>query len=1375
MTDQSQQQIKKRSLIVYRNLIDAPTFKDLLKFEPTAQALAKDIMEMIGAEPPSDDNGQRHGSSTIGVYGEWGSGKTSFLQMVGENIKKLYLQEKIEQEIRKQAQGQPLNEDDVRKQASEKIDQLSKNEREKLQEEVGIRPIRFDAWKYDKEDNLWAALLQTILNKVGEQSTWDRRAKAKLRIWWNNLRFREGSWGVLKQLLLFVLRLVLIVVSIYALFSLYPLITGNSLTTLIQKDQIPSGLAPLNVVIAIFILALAADPFKLVDFLKGEISIDFSKFENKPNFVEHIAFMDTFTEEFQQIVRLLDQKPLVVIIDDLDRCLPEKAIQVLEAIKVFLDFDRCVFLLALDRKMVERYVAFKYKDMMGIDSRWFRFIQRDVLFYEDYLDKIIQMSIAVPRMAEDDIKDFIAKLNGNDEDTDITDCASIFSALPPNPRKIKRALKTFLFVRDLIEEKDKGKVNLPVLVKLILLYYQYPYLYERLTEKPELLEQLEGYYKQEMQPDAAAAIVQRNVELAKILEEADKHQGFKKIFLARKTKQEEINFAGIPLGILQIYFTYIDRVPKVASPPPPPSSATPPAPPVPSAPSKIAEPASTPVVPPVWEMPIHQNSFFIGRENLLKTLHENFTQAKKQRQAISGLGGVGKTAIAVEYAYRYRGEYNYVLWMSAVDSDTLTSDFLTAANSLRIPLDNNQSQERIITDVKQWLNDHPGWLLILDNVEDFTLLNKFLPTADSGHILLTTRAQAVDPNFSLLPIKKMDKAEGTLLLLRRARLLASNALLEEASEQDKAQAEQIVEAMDGLPLALDQAAAYIEGTKRTLQDYYQLYQQHSKELLERRSSLSVDHPEPFATTCLLSFEKVKQDNQAAADLLRLVAFLAPDDIPEQLITGGSSYLKEPLLSIAINPLEFDKTIEALGRYSLISREPTKKTISIHRLVQAVIKDQMNAKEQLTWAKQVILAVNHAFPEEIQKATWKICDQYLPHALACEGIMTQHKLTLPEAAALLYRTGAYEFDRFQSPQAEDLYKEALAIQEKVEGDEHINAARTLNALGLLYVAQGRYSEAESLYVRALGIRRKAFGDTHLEVAQSLYNLAALYYSQGSYEEAEELYKQVVDIRIKQLGNEHVDVADAYIRWGDNCRALKKYTLAQEYYVTALEILENTVGPEHISLATARNNLAALYEEQGLYDEAEKLYKDILAFYEKAARLDYPNIVSALSNLALFYQKQNKYDEALSWYQHAQDIYEQDQESDHLYWITILNNRGLLYKEQRQADKAEADFQAAVALYKRAGQAPPELAATLDNLAELYDEQGRDAEAEANYLGALAILESDEQVRKSHYLLLTKILENYAALLWKTDRPAEAEKQVIRSKEVQELYGPKKPAS
>jgi hypothetical protein len=196
----------------------------------------------------------------------------------------------------------------------------------------------------------------------------------------------------------------------------------------------------------------------------------------------------------------------------------------------------------------------------------------------------------------------------------------------------------------------------------------------------------------------------------------------------------------------------------------------------------------------------------------------------------------------------------------------------------------------MIQAVKQWLEHNNDWLLIVDNADNLALAEEFLPTGGRGYILLTTRAQALGVLAEGINVEKMDTEEGMLLLLRRAKVLTKEAPLAQASEIDRAAAKNIVKSMDGLPLALDQAGAYIEETQCSVSAYLDSYQKRQAELLKRRGGTGKEHPEPVATTWSLSFEQVERHNQMAADLLCVCAFLASDAIPEDLLLKGASEL-----------------------------------------------------------------------------------------------------------------------------------------------------------------------------------------------------------------------------------------------------------------------------------------------------------------------------------------------------------------------------------------------------------------------------------------------------------------------------------------------------
>jgi tetratricopeptide (TPR) repeat protein len=277
-------------------------------------------------------------------------------------------------------------------------------------------------------------------------------------------------------------------------------------------------------------------------------------------------------------------------------------------------------------------------------------------------------------------------------------------------------------------------------------------------------------------------------------------------------------------------------------------------------------------------------------------------------------------------------------------------------------------------------------------------------------------------------------------------------------------------------LALDQAGAFIEETGCGLKDYLGIYHTQRSELLNARGGLVEDHREPVATTWSISFRNVEQKNPAAADLLRLCAFLHPDAIPEEMITEGASHLGSHLQKVTSDPLLFQRAIAELRAYSLVGRDANEKTLSIHRLVQAVIRDAMDDETRHLWAERAVQVVNEVFPEA-EFTAWPQCERYLPHALVCAEQIAQEQIRSLEAARLLDRAGWYLDNRARYTEAEPLCRQALSICEQHLGPEHPLTAQGLHNLAVSYYEQGKYAEAEPLFKRALAIRTQVLKEGH----------------------------------------------------------------------------------------------------------------------------------------------------------------------------------------------------------------------------------------------------------------------------------------------------------
>jgi Cdc6-like AAA superfamily ATPase len=460
---------QERSSINEGLLADQPTRKDALGYYRLAQSVAKHIISLRADETPL----------TIGVYGPWGSGKTSFLSMVTEHL-----------------------------------------------EISGAAPIWFHAWRYDQEEHLWAALLQTVLTKAPIDGGLWRRAAVRLGIWKDTINFGRG---LLLNLKIFgpILRIVFVMLVIaFAMVWKTPIESAISV--------LPKGIefSPFWTKLTLGVLAfIAARPDQLLKLFDTRLGLDLNAFRRNRTFREHIAFLDEFQDEFQRITkRISPARPLVIIIDDLDRCLPEKAIGVLEAVKQFLDVPNSVFLIALDPQIIERAILAKYKDTLNSDEADTQ-TGSLALLSAAYIDKIVQLPLTLPKVDDFHILRYTEGLLSPQE---LKPCAGVFvKGISFNPRRIKRALRVFVFLHELVREEPASEVlDALLLAKLVLIQHEFPKVYDELVRRPQLLPVLEQQSKGEaldekLDPalvEVAKAFVDRFPDLRSALAVAtDKH------------------------------------------------------------------------------------------------------------------------------------------------------------------------------------------------------------------------------------------------------------------------------------------------------------------------------------------------------------------------------------------------------------------------------------------------------------------------------------------------------------------------------------------------------------------------------------------------------------------------------------------------------------------------------------------------------------------------------------------------------------------------------------------------------------------------------------------------------------------------------------
>lgn len=701
----------------------------------------------------------------------------------------------------------------------------------------------------------------------------------------------------------------------------------------------------------------------------------------------------------------------------------------------------------------------------------------------------------------------------------------------------------------------------------------------------------------------------------------------------------------------------------------------------PGPPSEIAKATSC----RYWNVPYRLDRIFTGRDEELTTLRQTLQQkgtaALGQTQAISGLGGIGKTRTAVEYARRHRDDYHAVLWVRAETEAELASGFAELAAVLDLPEKDAENQEDAIRAVKRWLTSNDSWLLVLDNADDPELVEPFVPVAHRGHVLLTSRAWNLSRLKIVRPLRldALKRDEAVTFLLRRTGR-------EDAGEEQVRAAAELAGELGDLPLALVQAAAYVHSRQSRFDDYLASYCERRLRLLE--GGEPDDYPASVATTWALNFEDVERTSAASAEILRLSAFLAPDRIPLEILTLGASELG-PTLSSALqitaeDSLALDELLVPLSLYSLIERELETRSFSVHRMVQEAVRAGLDDESQRRWAERAVRALSLAFPSP-EVPNWPLCERLLPQAAVALEITRRYGLELKPMASMLNEAGVYLKVRGRYVEAAPMIETSLTISEKLLGDENPIVATSLNNLANLYRAQGNYAAAAALYKRSLAIWEKVLGREHPTVAASLNNLATLEHDRGDYAAAVSLTQRSLAISEKALGSEHPIVAASLNNLAELYRVQKDYASATPLYQRSLAIREKMLGPEHPDVAQSLNNLALLHDDQGDFASAVPLYERSLAISERVLGSEHPDVARSLYNLASLHFAQGDTESAAQLYEKSLAIFEKTLGGEHPQVAAALEGYArLLLEVDRTKEGAALEARAKAIRVSQAGQ-------------------------------------------------------------------------------------------
>ncbi|MHC4585885.1 MAG: tetratricopeptide repeat protein [Planctomycetota bacterium] len=776
-----------------------------------------------------------------------------------------------------------------------------------------------------------------------------------------------------------------------------------------------------------------------------------------------------------------------------------------------------------------------------------------------------------------------------------------------------------------------------------------------------------------------------------------------------------------------------------------------------------------------------------GRENELEKLRYGLEAGRAvtitQMEEVCKAGGMGKTRLAVEYGWRAfeAGRYWGVFFVLADTQGSLNRNLASLADEhlLNLPEHNIPEQPVIIEAVLRELEKHTDWLLILDNVDSKDMAGRLsedvLSRLAAGHVLITSCRADWPDEIANLQINGLNEADAAVYLLERTE--SERKMLGD----DAGFSGEVANKLGGYPMALEQAACYINRCHIGFGDFLEDFDKSEKKILSWRRRDLINNP-PAVLATLQTIEDVL--GAAEHSILRLACFFSPEPIPVALFEAQAERISDAAWLLpremraefksrgGQGKLDVRDLLSELAKWSLITL--TDDGFTVHRVVQQCIICGIAKDKRKAWIELALHLMNGYIcnaprPDDIRG--WPLWNRVESHVRVLVSRADDFDISEP-TTLLMNELGLYLKSRGRFSEAELLYLWALEVDEKSFGPEHPNVAVRLNNLAQLLEGTNHFEQAEFLMQRALEIDEKWFGLEHPKVAVRLNNLAELLRATNQLGKAEPLLRMVIGILDRNGGERLENYSAALNNLAQLLKTTNRLEQAEPLMRRALEIDEKYLGADHPKVSVRLSNLAELLKEMNRLREAEPLMRLSLEIDERTFGPDHPRISVGLNNLGQLLKKMNHLREAEPLMRRALEIDEKSFGPNHPAVAVRLNNLAQLLHATRHLGEAELLMRRALDIdEKQSGPNHPKVAIRLNNLAGLLEDTNRLEQAEPLMRRAVKILENHEGEPPGSY---AAAMNNLAHLLKATNRIEEAELLMRCALEIDEgLFGPNHP--